>query len=260
MPATIQQPPADTTNVFNRLDQDWAITCRRHRRTDTLARWAADEPALADVTGLDQLAARGQAVPAGHFVAVLAITRTGDSLAARTLMQMIRPGLVKITRELYTRRHPNLASEVITAAWACIHRIQAGTVNIHTASCLLRSIRRDVLRARLSTHPTASLDALDPADPSHDDTNDTPDIGESLAQVVEPAETLALAGRLAKAAMDDAVRRGVITQTTADLVWQSAVDQEPVSALAAAAGTPISTAYALRAAGHAQLREHLAAA
>jgi len=258
MPATIQQPPADTTNVFARLDQDWAITCRQHRRTDTLARWAAEEPALAGVTGLDQLAARGQAVPAGHFVAVLRITRTGDPLAARTLLQMIRPGLVNITRELYTRRHPHLAAEVITAAWACIYRVQVGTVSIHTAGCLLRSIRRDVLRARLATQPTVSLDALDPADPSNDDTNDTPDIGESLAQVVEPAE--ALAGCLAKAAMDDAVRRGVITQTTADLVWHSAVDQEPVSALAAAAGTPISTAYALRAAGHAQLREHLTAA
>ena len=85
-------PLADTASVFAQLDQDWAITCRRNRRTGTLARWARQEPALADLTHLDQIAAPGKPIPRAHFAAVLRLTRTGDTTAARTLLQMLRPG------------------------------------------------------------------------------------------------------------------------------------------------------------------------
>jgi len=112
MPVT----PANTGTVFARLDQDWTITCRRTRRTDTLARWTAQEPALGDLARLEDIAAPRKTIPAAHFGAILRLTIAGDTTAARTLLQMIRPGLVRITRELRSPHHTHLAGDVVTAA------------------------------------------------------------------------------------------------------------------------------------------------
>jgi hypothetical protein len=259
MPVT----PANTGTVFARLDQDWTITCRRTRRTDTLARWTAQEPALGDLARLEDIAAPRKTIPAAHFGAILRLTIAGDTTAARTLLQMIRPGLVRITRELRSPHHTHLAGDVVTAAWACIHRVQHGIVTVHTASCLLRSIRRDTRRARLDLHhdhdPDTGTTDYTNAPPRSTTPRPGTRSGATHLSVVA-AETTALAGPLARVTLDTAVADGTLTRTAADIVWLTSVHEQPVPAVAAATGTSVSTAYALRATAHARLRGYYTAA
>ena len=162
---------------------------------------------------------------------------------------------MRITRELGSPQQPSIGAEVITAAWACIDRVQNRIVTIHTASCLLRSIRRDVLRARL-THPDGATSAgVGSAEFAVDSKARTP-----AGPTAAPAEAVALDGPLARTVLDTAVAQGAVTKTAADLVWLTSVHQQPVAAVATSIGTSASTAYAIRANAHARLREYYTAA
>jgi hypothetical protein len=62
---------------------------------------------------------------------------------------------------------------------------------------------------------------------------------------------------MARAVLDSAVADAIVTPAAAQFLWLTAVDQQSVPDVAAAAGIAVSTAYALRAGALRQLRDYI---
>ena len=86
-----------TTLLVQSLDDDWARVVRSADARRALARWARVDPLLACRAGLDEVVAtRRDPVVANRVQLVLAGLAPSDRLAARTLLQMLLPGVVAL--------------------------------------------------------------------------------------------------------------------------------------------------------------------
>lgn len=240
------QPPAQPTDAFEALDADWSALCRRHRRTGIPDRWTAAEPDLASRHRLGDLTPAPNVDRTPIFAALVRLTRTGDTLAARALLQVLQPGLVRLNCSLDAGRFGGeLGHDIVATAWTYIARLQDGSLVCHSADYLVRSIRRDVL-ADLSRRRRPTPPVPGPSDATW------------LGLRVSPtAEAEALSGSLARNTLDHAVAASTLTQTAADIVWLNSVDDQPLALVAEAAGTPLSSAYRIRNTAHHRLRRTL---
>jgi DNA-directed RNA polymerase specialized sigma24 family protein len=109
--------------LFKALDLDWRILAASRSAQQGVRAWRSDR-ALRGVRGLDDVLARtARGAGRGSADAVLAalMRRAGDDeLAARTVLQALVPGLVGVATRLGGRDDPDVASEVVTEAWARI--------------------------------------------------------------------------------------------------------------------------------------------
>jgi hypothetical protein len=83
------------------LDAEWRRLTRTSRARRALKQWSIAHPALRGLADLDGLLERrrdDQAAPA--VLRALAVLAPGDDLAARTLLQALLPGLVRLARTL----------------------------------------------------------------------------------------------------------------------------------------------------------------
>ena len=241
------------TNPFDELDADWAVLCRRHRRSVVVARWALAEPALGAARALADVIPGAMADRADACEALARLAAQGDDLAARALLQLLLPGLVRTAAQWGSAYGGTWAAglEVLASAARYIARLRHG-VSCHPAFYVLRSVRRDRATETRKAR-TAHLQVV--TDQALTDLIDT----HPRSSTAPSAEHDALSGPLIQAVLDDAVRRGEVPEVTAQLLW---LEAEGHSALAAAesTGVPRSRAYRLRVEGLAAARRHLTVA
>jgi DNA-directed RNA polymerase specialized sigma24 family protein len=244
----IPQPGRSSINPFDSLDAEWKILCHRHRRSAIVARWARREPALANARSLADVVPPAGTDRTPQLRALLRLTAGDDVLAARALLQLLIPGLVRLAARLRRGSEPfaDVAAEVISTMWVQLQRVRARSVQCRTADYLLRSVRRDILRAR--------RDAEGVTKALPEDT----DNARATSPAAPSAEAAAFAESLAATLLEASVASGVLTATQAELTWLCAVDRQGVPTAAKRTGIPVATAYRLRARAHETLRHTLA--
>jgi hypothetical protein len=248
-PLPVRRTPS---GPFDALDADWALLCRRHRRSTVVARWARQEPALATATCLADVIPPPGVDRTPTCRALARLTGAGDDLAARALLQLLLPGLVRLA----VRWRPTFGGisaagcEVLSRAAAYIGHLRRADIRCSPAGYVLRSVNRDLVdEARLTIATREQLDLADT-----DDDNTPPG-----TPVAPSAEDAAISGPLLWTALTDVAHRGAVSREAARLVWLHATGHS-VPAAAKGTGTAVARAYRLRDRGYAHLRDELAVA
>jgi hypothetical protein len=179
---------------------------------------------------------------------------------------MLVPGLICMTNELaamFPSVHRNdLASDIVSAAWAQANAMATGRSSARSAGCILRNVRRDTIRWHRSLRPRGT----DPEGATigrHGQGGDATveqgaTAGNPVGQVVdadamfERCET-----RLDLAA---AVRAGIVDERLATLIWHVVAEDRQFKQAATEVGLSEPWAYQLRARTIPALRAHLSAA
>ena len=88
-------------DLYSLLDSDWAAWRRRPSAARALARWQASEPAIRQVSTLDELMAvfenRTILDTRDEMLLALIALAPGDCDAHRAVLQIVRPGLIALT-------------------------------------------------------------------------------------------------------------------------------------------------------------------
>src|SRR5690606_13676248 len=111
------------SSVLTSLDAEWGRIARSRRALRAAADWGARFPALVGCRELDAILDRRRDTSVtGPVLDALAALAPDDGLAARTLLQALLPGLVRLGR-----RHPAAGGvdEVIGLAWERIRTYPA---------------------------------------------------------------------------------------------------------------------------------------
>jgi hypothetical protein len=232
------------------LDAEWAVLCRRHRRSPVVATWARQQPALASLACLsDAIPPRG-VDRRSYCQALAALAAAGDDLAARALLQLLLPGLVRLADRWRWQLDGMDAAvwEVIARASLHIARLADTMITGSVAGWLVRSIERDLVDDHRRTRRTRSELAVDDA------TGDTAPL--SRHDRAPSAEDAALAGPLVWSALSDATRRGAVSAESARVVLLHATGHS-LPQYALGIGSSRAGVYRLRDRAHAQLRDVL---
>jgi hypothetical protein len=238
---------------FDALDAEWALVCRRHRRSTVVAGWARQQPALATAARLDDVIPPPGVDRRPYCQALAALAAGGDHLAARALLQLLVPGLVRLAARWRWQLEGISAAgwDVISRASIYVARLDSTEITGSLAGWVLRSIERDLIddaqRARRTRHEL----------PVDDPTGDTAPVPRRHRS--PSAEDAAFAGPLVWDAVADATRRGVLSEASARVVLLHAAGHS-LPELARRAGASRASVYRLRDRGHARLRDDLAVA
>ena len=236
---------------FSTLDADWASLCRRHWRSGAIAHWVRQEPVLAGCRRLaDVIPPPGvDRTPVCRALARLSIA--GDELATRALLQLLVPGLVRLAARWRTvfGSLTEAGGEVVSRAALYIERLKEIDTTCNPAGYVLYSVNRDLIDAGRSAAVRYEVPVLDPDERA-------PRGGGHTAPT---AENAAFAGPLVWTALVEGVRRGVLPELAARVVWLHAAGHA-IPALARDAGVSVPQAYRLRDHGYAHLRDQLAEA
>lgn len=250
-------PPAPTSpgspRPFDALDAEWAVLCRRHRRSAVVARWGQLQPALATAARLCDVIPPPGVDRRPFCQALAALAAAGDDVAARALLQLLVPGLVRLASRWRWQLDGMTAAgwEVIARAGLYIARLGSTEITGSVAGWLLRSVERDLVDDCRRARRTRYHLAVD------DSTGDTAPLARQYR--APSAEDAAFAGPLVWGAVADAARRGALSSASARVVLLHAAGHS-LPELARRAGTSRASVYRLRDRGHAQLRNDLAIA
>ena len=123
---------------FDALDTEWAVLCRRHRRSTVVAHWVRQQPALASLAGLGDVIPPAGVDRRPYCQALAALAAGGDDLAARALLQLLVPGLVRLAARWRWQLDGMSAAgwEVIARAGLYIARLTTVEVDGNLASQL----------------------------------------------------------------------------------------------------------------------------
>lgn len=144
------------------LNQEWRDDyAHSPRGTRALRRWAATEPALRGLEDLDHLLeARTDVERAGEILAAVARHASRDVIAARTLLQALKPGLLTMALRTFSHERGAL-EEVVALAWLRVRNYppdRAGSV----AGNVLLDVRKDYLAQRRAAAPEPEVLEADP--------------------------------------------------------------------------------------------------
>lgn len=106
--------------VLSRLDAEWRRIASGPDAQSAVARWGAAHPQLRGLADLEELLERRRDPQRKQSVlsALAALART-EELAARTLLQALLPGIVRLaSRDAYD--DPHAADEMVALAWGRI--------------------------------------------------------------------------------------------------------------------------------------------
>jgi DNA-directed RNA polymerase specialized sigma24 family protein len=235
---------------FDALDTEWAMLCRRHRRSTVVADWARQHPALASLARLGDVIPPAGVDRRPYCQALAALAAGGDNLAARALLQLLIPGLVRLAARWRWQLEGMSAAgwEVIARAGMYIARLTDTEVTGSVAGWLMRSVERDLIDdCRRARRTSGDLAVADP-------TGDTALL--SRHHQAPSAEDAAFAGPLLWSALSDATRRGELSAASARVVLLHATGHS-LPQLARHTGSSRAGVYRLRDRAHAQLRDVL---
>jgi hypothetical protein len=220
-------------SVFDALDRTWARLASSPDAVAALERWRPD-PALA-APDLDTLVARVWAASkadADRAHAALAAQAPSDPVAARVLLQLLRPGLRNLGRRMALGgSFDDVDHELVAFAWEQIRTYRVDRRPAAVAANILLDVRKRYVRAVLGTADRiVSLDH----------------VAEQRRPAVPSAEHEALEAevpslRRAHARLAAAVERGAITAQSAAVVWRTRVQQDDEAEVAAELGVGVRT-------------------
>jgi DNA-directed RNA polymerase specialized sigma24 family protein len=133
--------------IVNSLNEEWATLACSPKARRALMRWTARYPELGQVQSLDEFVnTRGRPEWAAAALRVLAIEAPDDEVAARTLLQSLLGGVVRVVVGV-VRDEPDAVGEVVSIAWNRIRTYppqRRGPV----ASNVLLDVRKEFSRNR----------------------------------------------------------------------------------------------------------------
>ena len=209
------------TAVFDRLDADFDAMSASTAGSDAIERWCTD-PDLASPS-LHDLVARIWAAPvveADRRLAALARLAPDDVVAARTLLQALRPGLRTLGVRLgFGRPDDAIFETVIAAAWERI-RTYPTTRPERIAANVLLDVRKAICAER--RRATADAERQVPADEVEPSAWGISPSAEDTAHDDGPVSLA-----VARSTLERAVRARTITAAGADIVWRTRVLDQP---------------------------------
>jgi hypothetical protein len=238
------------TGLLARLDCEWQHLTASRSAATALRQWGAREPALAGWADLEQLraAVHDRTDPAradrllSALVRLAAVDGHDDQLAARTVMQLLVPGAVRLARDVLPMSGDNASAlgVVFTELAIGIRTYPWQRRPHHVAANLLLDCRQRLTRRHQRTRCET------PAGLEFD--HDTTDAA------TEHAEASVAVRELLKWAH----RKGILDEFETRLLVASHVQDIPITQLAAQLGRSRSRLFATRAAAHQRLRHALA--
>jgi DNA-directed RNA polymerase specialized sigma24 family protein len=135
------------SHVLANLDSEWRHVARCGSGRRALQRWAAVQPALGGARDLGGLLERRRSSAAGPAIlAALAQLAPSDELAARTLLQALLPGLVRLARTT-AADDTEAIDEMVSLAWERIRTYPPGRPGSVAANVVL-DVRKRYRRYR----------------------------------------------------------------------------------------------------------------
>jgi len=233
--------------TFDALDRSWTTFTRSPGATAGLQRWRDDRDLdAADLETLVRRTWQAQRADADRTCAALARRAPSDAVAARVLLQVLRPGLRALGRRMALGgSFDDVDQALLALAWEriCTYPIDRRPTTI--AGNILLDVRKQYVRTVLSPEAQhVPLDAM-PA---------------SRRPVAPSAEYEAVDAQLpslhrAHAHLAAAVDRGTITPLSASVVWRTRVQQDDDAAVAADLGVGLRTLQRRRQRAERQLAE-----
>lgn len=142
---------------LTRLDAEWTRISRSPEGGPALRRWAHSHPALGQVRDLDEVLARRRSPEAAQGVlAALAALAPRDALAARTLLQALVPGLLRLA-SCIANDDPSAMDEMVSLAWARVRTYPASRPGSVAGNVLL-DVKKDYRRHRTVEAPRTTVD------------------------------------------------------------------------------------------------------
>lgn len=133
--------------IVHSLNEEWATLARSPRARRALMRWTARHPELGPVASIDEFVdTRSRPDWGAEALRVLAIEAPDDEVAARTLLQALLGGVVRVVAGV-VHDDPDSVGEVVSIAWNRIRtypRHRSGPV----ASNVLLDVRKEFVRNR----------------------------------------------------------------------------------------------------------------
>lgn len=217
--------------AFAALDRDWSALVRSPAAAEALDRWSP-EPAL-QAEDLEDLVTRVWAASkadADCAHAALAARAGSDQMAARVLLQMLRPGLRSLGRRLALgAAFDDVDHEVLGLAWEQIRTYPIRRRPASIAANILLDVRKRYVRGVLET----------PATPLGDLPVDCAPTAPSAEH--EAIDAIGPSLRRAHGVLEAAVDRGAISRTSAAVVWRTRVQQHDDAEVAADLGVGVRT-------------------
>ncbi len=136
------------SSVLQDLDTQWPALATSPAARRALIRWADKQPVLSGLADLNEvLACRRDPAIANEVLSVLAKLATSEDIAARALLQMLLPGLVRIVGTV-GRGDPDAPDEIVSIAWERIR-----TYPTKRAGSVAANVVLDVRKQYLATRP-----------------------------------------------------------------------------------------------------------
>lgn len=200
--------------ILQVLDAQWSKVAASPEARRALIRWSRQHEALAGMRDLrDVLESRLDPEQAGEVLHVLSLLAPVEELAARTLLQVLLPGLVRMVGTI-DHDNPDAADELVALAWERIRTYPPTRGGSVAANVLL-----DVRKRYLSFHRRRPGDIH---------------LAREQLTYVGPEEHV-----LAKMQLEevlDAKRRGVVSAAVFDAIVRTRLDGESLADVAASQG------------------------
>jgi hypothetical protein len=196
------------------LDQEWAALNASPEGRRAIIRWANSDPAFAGVEDLDALARRNTD-RSDELLAALVRLAPSDTVAARTMLQALRPGLLRLAAH-YVRLDRGAFEELVSLAWVRI-RTYPATRRGPVAANVLMDVRKQFIAHRI-------LETCGDADDRLARLEVTDDINSPES---------ALLGKALLAEMAGAHRRGQISEEELRSIVRTRLFGDPVAEVAA---------------------------
>ena len=221
------------------LDREWTDIEQRPTSGEALRLWGQAEPALAGYPSLGAVLKERKSHPAmaPAMLAALARLAVDDDLAARTLLQALMPGLVKLASSVCSD-DPVALDELVSLAWERIR-----TYPTNRPGSVAANVLWDV-RKRYREHRAIEVPASGPCDI------------EAISPVPSAEEEV-----VGRAAVDDVIaayREGVICEAALRLILRTRVDEVSLNVAAAEQQSTAKRANCIRWRAERRLRPVLA--
>lgn len=145
--------------IVQSLNEEWATVANSPAARRALMRWTSRNPALATAHSVDDFVdTRTRPHWGSQALRVLAVEAPDDRIAARTLLQALLGGLVRLATQV-AHDDPDAVGEVVSMAWNRIRTYpnqRCGPV----AGNVLLDVRKELLRTRVDGMATPNDEAV----------------------------------------------------------------------------------------------------